>query len=179
MDTDSDDEYVSWETVIVNHEMPPPNPEDFCELSIREQFAYVKPVIKAILNETYLPVRDRHQSFMQGGPSRLRLRKAATGKGDLTAREVSQLGRVLQCWVLGPMHSQKGNFPSLEGLESESGLSTDFQVEQILCPDSPASPSNISECKTFLSSHSPPASLSTDAIRIYAADGIPELRSAF
>ncbi|KAI0256588.1 hypothetical protein BJV78DRAFT_292061 [Lactifluus subvellereus] len=176
IDTDSDDEYVSWETVIAKHEMPPPNPEDFCELSIREQFAYVKPVIKAILNETYLPVRDRHQAFMQGGPSRLRLRKAAMGKGNLTAHEVSQLGRVLQCWVLGPMHSQKGNFPLLEDLESESGVSTDFQVEQMLCPDSPAAPNSIrfrsrpeygltgsqsSECRTSLSSHSPPVSLPT------------------
>jgi hypothetical protein len=121
-DTDSDDEYVSWETVAVKHMVPPPNPEDFCQLSIREQFAYIKPVIKAVLNETYLPARDRHQAFMQGGPSRLRLRKAATGKGALTAREVSQLGMVLQCWVLGPMHSQKGGFPFLGELESESGL---------------------------------------------------------
>jgi hypothetical protein len=102
--------------------MPPPSPGGFCELSIREQFAYVKPVIKAILNETYYPARDRHQAFMQGGSSRLRLRKAGTGKGDLTAREVSQLGRALQSWVLGPMHSQKGSCPSLGDLESESGL---------------------------------------------------------
>jgi hypothetical protein len=102
--------------------MPPPSPEGFCELSIREQFAYVKPVIKAILNETYPPARDRHQAFMQGGSSRLRLRKAATGKGDLTAREISQLGRALQSWVLGPMHSQKGSCPSLGDLESENGL---------------------------------------------------------
>jgi hypothetical protein len=122
IDTDSDDECVSWETVIVKREMPPPSPEEFCELSIREQFAYVKPVIKAILNETYFPVRDRHQAFMQGGPSRLRLRKSATGKGDLTTREVSQLGRVLQCWVLGPMHSRKGDFPHFEDLDFESGL---------------------------------------------------------
>jgi hypothetical protein len=121
-DTDSDDEYLSWDTVTVEHVMPPPNPEDFCKLPILEQFAYIKPVIKAILNETYLPARDRHQAFMQGGPSRLRLRKAATGKGDLTAREVSQLGRVLQCWVLGPMHSQNGGFPLHGQLESESRL---------------------------------------------------------
>jgi hypothetical protein len=120
--TDSDDEDVPWEAVAVDHIMPPPNPEGFCELSIREQFAYVKPVIKAILNETYCPARDRHQAFMQGGSSRLRLRKAATGKGDLTDREVSQLGRALQSWVLGPMHSQKGSCPSLGDLESESEL---------------------------------------------------------
>ncbi|KAH9079304.1 hypothetical protein EDB83DRAFT_2310990 [Lactarius deliciosus] len=118
---DSGDEHVSWETVTVEHAMPPPNPDDFCELPIREQFAYIKPVIKAVLNETYLPARERHQAFMQGGPSRIRLLKTATGKGDLSAREVSQLGRVLQFWVLGPMRVQRARPQLLEDLKSESG----------------------------------------------------------
>ncbi|KAI9446560.1 hypothetical protein H4582DRAFT_578721 [Lactarius indigo] len=132
---DSGDEHVSWETVTVEHTMPPPNPDDFCELPIREQFAYIKPVIKAVLNETYLPARERHQAFMQGGPSRIRLLKTATGKGDLSAHEVSQLGRVLQFWVLGPMRSSL----------------TDVQVEQILCPPSPTSPNSTSGHETVLS----------------------------
>ncbi|KAI9466099.1 hypothetical protein BJY52DRAFT_1239398 [Lactarius psammicola] len=118
---DSGDEHVSWETVTVEHAMPPPNPDNFCELPIRDQFAYIKPVIKAILNETYLPARERHQAFMQGGPSRIRLLKTATGKGDLSAHEVSQLGRVLQFWVLGPMRVQKTRPHPLEDLKSESG----------------------------------------------------------
>ncbi|KAI0306673.1 hypothetical protein B0F90DRAFT_1932770 [Multifurca ochricompacta] len=165
-EADSDDEHISWETVTAEHAMPPPNHEDFCELPIREQFAYVKPVIKAVLNETYLPARERHEAFMQGGPSRLRLRKTATGKGDLTALEVTQLGKVLQCWVLGPVHSRKGSLPSLEDLylQSETGLSTltDVQVEKMICPASPASPTSNPECKTLLSSQSSLASLSTD-----------------
>ena len=118
---DSGDENVSWETVVVEHAMPPPNPDDFCELPIREQFAYVKPVIKAVLNETYHPARERHQAFMQGGSSRIRLLKTATGKGDLSAREVSQLGRVLQFWVLGPMRVLKARPHLLEDMNSESG----------------------------------------------------------
>ena len=118
---DSGDEHVSWEKVTVEHAMPPPNPDDFCELPIREQFAYVKPIIKAVLNETYLPARERHQAFMQGGSSRIRLLKTATGKGDLSAHEVSQLGRVLQFWVLGPMRVQKSRPYVLEELKSESG----------------------------------------------------------
>jgi hypothetical protein len=125
-EVDSDDEYVPHELGAEERAilMPPPNPDDFCELPIRDQFAYVKPIIKAILNETYLPARERHRAFMQGGPSRLRLRKAATGKGDLTARDVSRLGRALQNWVLGPMLLQTVALsPSPPGhLESESGL---------------------------------------------------------
>ena len=119
---DSGDINVSWETVVVEHAMPPPpNPDDFCELPIREQFAYAKPVIKAVLNETYHPARERHQAFMQGGSSRIRLLKTATGKGDLSAREVSQLGRVLQFWALGPMRVLKARPHLLEDMESESG----------------------------------------------------------
>jgi hypothetical protein len=125
-EADSDDEYVSHETGAEEPAIlvPPPNPEDFCELPIRDQFSYVKPIIRAILNETYLPARERHRAFMQGGASRHRLLKAATGKGDLTAHDVSRLGRVLQNWVLGPLHLQKVSLPpsSPGHLESASGL---------------------------------------------------------
>jgi len=143
-EADTDGEYVQYETLADEPAvlLPPPNPEDFCELPIREQFAYVKPIIRAILNETYLPARERHRAFMKGGLSRLRLRKAATGKGELTVRDVSRLGRVLQNWVLGPMHLQKVSPPSSPSgyLESEGGLSTqtDIQVERLLLPDSPS-----------------------------------------
>lgn len=125
-EADTDSEFVHYKTSVDEPVilLPPPDPEDFCELPIREQFAYVKPIIRAILNEAYLPARERHRAFMQGGLSRLRLQKAATGKGDLTAREVSRLGRVLQNWVLGPMHLRKVNtYSSSPGyLGSESGL---------------------------------------------------------
>lgn len=144
-EADTDGEYVQYETGADEPAilLPPPDPEDFCELPIREQFAYVKPIIRAILNETYLPARERHRAFVAGGLSRFRLQKAATGKGDLTVRDVSRLGRVLQNWVLGPMHLQKVSPPSSPPgyLESESGLSTqtDIQVEHLLLPDSLAS----------------------------------------
>jgi hypothetical protein len=166
-EADTDGEYVQYETGADEPAilLPPPDPEDFCELPIREQFAYVKPIIRAILNETYLPARERHRAFMAGGLSRLRLQKTATGKGDLTVRDVSRLGRVLQNWVLGPMHLQKVSPPSSPPgyFESESGLvspmqrlnlvpslkvhikstQTDIQVEHLLLPDSLASPNSV------------------------------------
>jgi len=130
-EADTDDEYVPYEMEADEPAilMPPPDPEEFCELPIRDQFAYVKPVIKATLNETYLPAKERHRAFMQGGPSRLRLRKAATGKGNLTVRDVSRLGRVLQSWVLGPMNIQKVSPLSRPHryLESESRLVSPLQ----------------------------------------------------
>ncbi|KAI0273518.1 hypothetical protein BC834DRAFT_854207 [Gloeopeniophorella convolvens] len=158
-EVDSDDEQSLWESVSNEPVMPPPDPEDFCELPIREQFAYVKPIIKAILNETYTPARERHRAFMQGGASRRRLQKTATGKGDLSTCEVAQLGRTLQHWVLGPAHLHTNDF-LLDDNISESGLSTltDIQVEQLLYPTSPSVPSS-----SFLSPPSSFVSLSTDA----------------
>ena len=165
-EADTDGECVQYENGADEPAilLPPPDPEDFCALPIREQFAYVKPIIRAILNETYLPAMERHRAFMQGGLSRLRLRKAATGKGELTACDVSRLGRVLQNWVSGPIHSRNVGPPSSPPgyLESESGLvspmqrlnlvpslkvhkstQTDIQVEHLLLPDSLASPNTV------------------------------------
>jgi hypothetical protein len=164
-EADTDGEYIQCETGADEPAilLPPPDPKDFCELPIREQFAYVKPIIRAILNEAYNPATERHRAFMQGGLSRLRLQKAATGKGDLTVRDVSRLGRVLQNWVLGPMHLRKVSPPSTPPgyLASESGwvssmrrlnlvpslkvhiksTQTDIQVEHLLFSGSLA-PSN-------------------------------------
>lgn len=128
-EADTDSEFVQYETGAGESaiQLPPPDPEDFCELPIQDQFSYVKPIIRAILNEAYLPARERHRAFMQGGLSRLRLQKAATGKGDLTVRDVSRLGRVLQNWVLGPMHLRKVSSPSSPYLGSESGLVSSMQ----------------------------------------------------
>ncbi|ETW86219.1 hypothetical protein HETIRDRAFT_415183 [Heterobasidion irregulare TC 32-1] len=79
-------------------EMPPrPN---FFDLSIREQFAYVQPVIKAILDDRYPPAKDRHDSFIKGGVLRRTVRKEAPGKGNLTTKEVTELGLVLNRWAL-------------------------------------------------------------------------------
>lgn len=77
----------------------PPRP-NFFNLSIREQFAYVQPVIKAILDDRYPPAKDRHDSFIKGGVLRRTVRKEAPGKGNLTTKEVTELGLVLNRWAL-------------------------------------------------------------------------------
>ena len=63
-----------------------PQPAAFCQLSIREQFAYVKPVMRAILDNTYEPVRERHKAFMNQR-SRQSLRNQSGGIGDLSVPE--------------------------------------------------------------------------------------------
>ncbi|TFY77251.1 hypothetical protein EWM64_g6763 [Hericium alpestre] len=80
--------------------LPPPKRERFCDLSMREQFAYAKPVVHAILNDSFGPARERHSGFVQGGASRQKLKKQGTGKGDLSSQEVTQLGNLINRWVL-------------------------------------------------------------------------------
>ncbi|KAA1469248.1 hypothetical protein DENSPDRAFT_927988 [Dentipellis sp. KUC8613] len=81
--------------------LPPPDGGSFCDLAIREQFAYVKPIVRAILDEKYPPARDRHEDFLRGGSSRQKLKREGMGKGNLSAQEVTKLGYVLNRWVLG------------------------------------------------------------------------------
>lgn len=79
-------------------ESPPP-PNTFCGLTIREQFAYVKPVMRAIIDNAYAPVRQRHKDFMNR-KSRQSLRTQSGGIGDFSAKEFDQLGKVVQRWLL-------------------------------------------------------------------------------
>ncbi|THH19590.1 hypothetical protein EW146_g1614 [Bondarzewia mesenterica] len=65
-------------------EIPPPT--NFGKLSIRQQFSYVKPVVKAVLNDRYPPAKDRHDAFMKGGIIRRALRKEAPAQVESSGR---------------------------------------------------------------------------------------------
>lgn len=72
----------------------------FYKLGLHAQFAYVKPVLVAILNEQYAPAMDRHRKFMQGGPARAMLDRDAGKRGRMREKEVSQLTKILLRWAL-------------------------------------------------------------------------------
>jgi hypothetical protein len=78
---------------------PPPARAAFCKQGLHQQFAYVKPVLVAILNERYSS-GDRHEKFMQGGNARKSLTKDAGQKGLMSAQESRQLMRLLLWWAL-------------------------------------------------------------------------------
>jgi len=79
---------------------PPPSSEDFSNLSPHEQLAYVKPVLRAILNGRYSPVLPRHERFMRGGQSRDGLWKDAAPKGLMAPREADEISAHLKYWCL-------------------------------------------------------------------------------
>ncbi|KAF9218185.1 hypothetical protein BS17DRAFT_770859 [Gyrodon lividus] len=80
---------------------PPPPAEDFEDLSVRAQLAYVKPILQAILNKEYVPAREKHEGFMKGGSARAALLKAAGVRGGMDARFVKAMQRAICQWVLG------------------------------------------------------------------------------
>jgi hypothetical protein len=81
--------------------LPPIPADDFEDLSVRKQLAYVKPVLRAILNKEYAPAREKHEGFMKGGSARTALMKAAGVRGGMDARFVKAVQRVICKWVLG------------------------------------------------------------------------------
>ncbi|KAF9242099.1 hypothetical protein BU15DRAFT_44308, partial [Melanogaster broomeanus] len=81
--------------------LPPPPAEDFQDLSVRAQLAYVKPVLRAILNKDYAPATEKHEAFMKGGSARAALLKAAGIRGGMDARFVKSVQKAICKWVLG------------------------------------------------------------------------------
>lgn len=77
----------------------PPSPAAFRDLSIQAQFAYVKPVIRAIMNNTYEPASKRHKDFMNK-KTRQGLRTQSGGIGDFSVPEFHQLGKIVQHWLV-------------------------------------------------------------------------------
>ena len=80
---------------------PPPPAEDFEDLSVRAQLAYVKPVLRAILIKEYAPAREKHEAFMRGGSGRVALLKSAGVRGGMDARFVGAVQKAICEWVLG------------------------------------------------------------------------------
>jgi len=74
--------------------------EIFREFSIRLQFAYTKPVLRAILNKEYGPVMELHSLFMAGGSKRTRLNHHSSRKGNMDVYEVEELTNYLKEWCL-------------------------------------------------------------------------------
>ncbi|KAG5649415.1 hypothetical protein H0H81_004008 [Sphagnurus paluster] len=79
---------------------PPPNSAEFSELSIREQFAYVKPILSAILGELYPPARTRHSDFVAGAKKRKKVAENAALRGRMDPSDVTALQEYLSEWCL-------------------------------------------------------------------------------
>jgi hypothetical protein len=79
---------------------PPPSMEEFCDLSVRKQFVYTKPVLQAILREEYPPARALHDQFIAGGKSRSVVVRDASLRGMMDPRDVEEFQRYVVEWCL-------------------------------------------------------------------------------
>jgi hypothetical protein len=81
--------------------LPVPSPEDFVQLPIPQQFAYVKPVLTATLNGSYEPAEQRHSDFIRGGKHREDVKKNVVMRGNISVEEVRKFTQYLTWWALG------------------------------------------------------------------------------
>ncbi|PPQ99359.1 hypothetical protein CVT24_009224 [Panaeolus cyanescens] len=79
---------------------PAPPKDLFCQLSIREQFAYTKGVLLLILKNEYLPTQKRHQMFIQGGKDRKAVTNNSILRGSMDPRDVEKLQFYVRHWCL-------------------------------------------------------------------------------
>ena len=77
-----------------------PVPENYRHLEIEEQFVYAKPILTAILNETYPSARKRHDDFIKGGMARKLVTDTACARGTIVPEDVDRLQERLLRWVL-------------------------------------------------------------------------------
>lgn len=99
-DDDNNNEKVPQRSPSPTPLSPPPSMEDFVELSIREQFVYTKPILKAVLMHEYEPAHDKHQRFMNGGNQRRSVLNEAGLRGKMDPKHVDLLHTYIKEWCL-------------------------------------------------------------------------------
>ncbi|KAJ3977074.1 hypothetical protein EV361DRAFT_148361 [Lentinula raphanica] len=70
----------------------------FNDLSIHSQLSYLKPVLRAILDDNYAPAKERHDKFMKGGQARAGLGASAGLRGTIPPSDVDALQHHLSDW---------------------------------------------------------------------------------
>ncbi|KAF8621499.1 hypothetical protein AX15_007734 [Amanita polypyramis BW_CC] len=101
---------------------PPPSQEVFCELDVRSQFAYTKPILVAILNEQYPPAKERHDMFLKGGQARKSAVDRAVLRGEMDPRTVGELQKWLCEWCLRDERLAKKQDNARQGVGKGPGL---------------------------------------------------------
>ena len=99
-----------------------PPPKDFEDLSLPEQFEYVKPVLGAVIDGRFEPANKRHDQFMRGAAERRKVCETGYSRGSLRQDEVEELLRLILRWTmkrekrreLGIIQEHRGMGPSAQ-----------------------------------------------------------------
>ncbi|KAI0647452.1 hypothetical protein C8Q79DRAFT_628337 [Trametes meyenii] len=127
--------------------LPAPPPEEFeYDLTISEQFEYVKPVLAAMLEGEYLPAKMQHDNFMRGAGARQKVLDTVPVRGSLSARDKEEVAFLVRSWVQRKVRRRAMGlnvvYPSdklyaSEGAEhGEANGQDDDDAESVLTPTS-------------------------------------------
>ncbi|KAI0672817.1 hypothetical protein C8Q78DRAFT_1144283 [Trametes maxima] len=79
--------------------LPAPPPEEFeYDLTIPDQFEYVKPVLAAMLEGEYAPAKEQHDNFMRGAGARQKVLDTVPVRGSLSARDKEEVAYLVRSW---------------------------------------------------------------------------------
>lgn len=121
--------------------LPPPPSEQFCQLCMRDQLAFVTPILTRVAQRSYTPAEKRNRMFLSGGRSRAALSHNVS-KGSLTDLELVELQKTLFKWACQTIDSfEKDN-------QNAKNNGRSLQVPEGVAPNLPTAPiheSSISE----------------------------------
>ena len=115
---------------------PPPSippPKFFETLDIEEQFEYVKPILVAILQDKYAPVRPRHDAFMGSVASRQHVVDTNQLSGDLRGYELENLGPLIRRWVRRRQRRQELGYIPADSPPADGGDDAVEVVRRVVC----------------------------------------------
>ena len=134
LEKDSSIDFTEFVVISGRPLLPVPAPEEFCGLTILEQFSYIIPILKKITENNYKPAEGRVTAFLSGGHRRAELSRQAPQRGTLTRREVNQLAHVIKHWALGLYPSSD----EMRNLGTSTEVITQKRLEQAsLSPPEP------------------------------------------
>ena len=169
-DEDEDDK-VSQRSPSPAPLSPPPSMEDFVELSIREQFVYTKPILKAVLMHEYEPVYDKHRRFMNGGKQRQSIVAEAALRGKMDPKHVELLQTYIEEWCLrDELRVAKGIEDSVHADEAAIGM---VQDEDLSLPTMELRASPLLADCTDASVHRPVSSPTTETMPASSPPAMP------
>ncbi|KAF9479266.1 hypothetical protein BDN70DRAFT_993562 [Pholiota conissans] len=115
---------------------PPPPAADFIQLSVREQFAYTKPVLEALLATAYVPAKGKHDRFMKGGKHRQNVVNEGCLRGRMDPNDVEKLQLCIKRWcfpnerhVDHPVVTAPAPAPAANGHGTESSEQITIEVD--------------------------------------------------
>lgn len=104
-DENEEDEVREFKKKITRQKLPDIgtsalSQDEFLDLPVDSQFAYVYPTIHRIVTGQYPPAKYRHDLFMRGGRFRSSLSQSAGGHGFLPKKVAAELLACIERWLI-------------------------------------------------------------------------------